>query len=125
VPWLLASGNSLGGSALIVPVLFNWQVGRRELNWRSSDVNRESVGDWVQFQNTLFRGDLEFAGRDRVDRKLLSPQEYLAFDNSWNMRTFEDPGGMFPFATVPVQIPMQDIYHKIEFESARNELPGR
>lgn len=43
-------------------------------------------------------------------------------DNSWNFQTFDDPQGVFPFATVAIQIPLQEIYRKVEFESARNEL---
>ena len=46
-------------------------------------------------------------------------------DNSWNLQTFDDPQGVFPFATVKVQIPIQDIYRKVEFESARSESPER
>jgi Uma2 family endonuclease len=44
-------------------------------------------------------------------------------NNSWNLQTFDDPKGVFPFATVAIQIPMQDIYHKVDFESARNQGP--
>ncbi len=58
-------------------------------------------------------------------KRMLVERFFRQPDNSWNLQTFEDPAGVFPFATVAVPIPMQDIYRKVEFESARNELPGR
>ena len=61
-------------------------------------------------------------------RQLTSLQEYVLVseelmwvdrfvrrpDESWLLTTFDDPKGEFSFATVPVRVPVADIYHGVE-----------